>query len=132
MLEKFSGGVAVQMLYLSATDAFFVKMLVAVAFFAYVLKDVAVVFGVAEFSNRLFFAEIRKLAIDAAFSAFCVSVESQAKLVRGKLFVGMGGEEIRQCRLSRGVVVFLLHRTSFEFENRSQIIAQTKGVVNSI
>ena len=70
MSEKFSGGVAIQMLYLSATDAFFVKMLVTVAFFAHVLKDVAVIFGVAEFSNGLLFAQIRKLAIDAAFSAF--------------------------------------------------------------
>ena len=132
MPEKFGGHVAIQMLYLAATDALFVKMSVAVTFLAYVLKHVAVVFGVAEFPNRLLFAEVRELTVDAASSAFCVTVESKTDLVRGKLSVGMGGQERDQSRLSRGVVIFLLHRTSFEFENRSQIIAQTKGVVNSI
>ena len=101
------------MLHPSATDTFFVKMLVAVAALAYVLKDVAKVVRAAELLHTVIVAQLCQLPIDTAFSAFFVTIEELAKLFCGKLLIGMGGQKIDQSHPPCGVVGFLLHKSSF-------------------
>jgi len=124
MAEEFGGCVTVQMLYHAATDAFFVKMLIAVTSLAHVLKHVAEVVRIAEFLHAVIVAELIQLTVDTAFSSFFIAVEGFAKLLGAKLLVGVRGEKADQRGSPRSVVGFLLHRGSFfKFENDSQIIA---------
>ena len=122
MVEKFCRGVAIQMLHLAAANTFFVKMLVAIASLANVLKNVAKVIRAAEFLHGMVVAESCQLTINTAFSAFFVTVESFSKLLGGKLLIGGRGEKIDQCRSPRGVVEFLLHGKSFVFCNLRMIL----------
>ena len=57
MLKKFSRGVAIKMLDLAATQAFFVKMPVAIAMAPHILEEGEFAFGIGEFSYVAFFAE---------------------------------------------------------------------------
>ena len=113
MLEEFGGGVTVQMLDSAATDAFFVKMLVAVASLTHVLKHVAEIVCTAKFLYAMIVTELCQLAVDTALAAFFIAVEGFAKLLGAKLLVGVRGEEADQRGSPRSVVGFLLHRRSF-------------------
>ena len=103
----------VEVLYFAASGAFFMEMPTAIAMRADVLIDVGVTVIASEFAHGLFLTKLRQAAIDAAFSTACVSVDCDAKLLRGKLTVGMRGKVSDQLVLAFCTVGFLFHWVSF-------------------
>ena len=92
MCGKFDRVIAIEMQKFSACQAFFVKMTSAVAMLAHILVDVAVAFVIAEFAYDLLLAKTGQMAVNTAFSLLGTAVDSQAKLLGGKLLIGVAGE----------------------------------------
>ena len=96
MLRKCRGVGTVDVAELAATEALFVKMAAAIATLANVLVDVSVGGVVSEFLQNAVIAKRRDMAVDTAFSALGGACQSMAKLVGGKLAVGMQDEIVEE------------------------------------
>lgn len=93
MAGKMLGFLAIQMRNASATDALTVKVMLTVTIAPDVLVHTASFFFVLKAANRFLSAKCGEVTVDTAFAGACIAVNLPAKLLNGKLTIGMRFEE---------------------------------------
>jgi len=109
MLGEGLGALAVKMTDPAASQALFMKMVAAVAIFAYILVDVAATVLTVKFSYYIVLTERGEIAVDTALSVRGPSVNRLAKLLGCKLTVGILRQKVDQLALSVGMIGLFLH-----------------------
>ena len=93
----------------AAPRTFFVKMRTAITFFSDILIDRAIVRFTAELLHRGIGAKSRQMPIRTASAALSVSVDRAAKLVRGKLSIGIARQKFDQRLAPVGLIGLFGH-----------------------